>query len=116
MSEIVIPPSALTPLLNALNATGLSFAHYGWSKTARELDEDHGVVAENGGEDFIANDIHLERATTGTVDYFTRDNSDSPRSTIEAVLNQYCAWQLNSVQFEEDTGYIHYEWVVGVYG
>lgn len=115
MSEITPVPSALTPLLNALNATGLSFAHFGWSKTAKEIDMDHGVVAENGGEDFIANDVHLERGTTGTVDYFTRDHTDTPRTTIETVLNQHCAWQLNSVQYEEDTGFIHYEWLVGVY-
>lgn len=109
-------PSPLSSLLTALNATGYSFAHYGWSRTAKELDTDHGVVSESGGEDFIANGVHLERGTTGTVDYFTRDHSDTPRSTIEAVLNEYCVWQLNSVQIEEDTGYIHYEWMVGVYG
>ena len=108
--------SALTPLLDALNETGLPFAHFGWSKTAKELDWDHGIVAENGGEDFIANDIHLERGTTGTVDYFTRDNSDIPRRTIETVLNRFGPWSLNSVQFEEDTGFIHYEWLVGSYG
>jgi hypothetical protein len=26
------------------------------------------------------------------------------------------AWQLNSVQYEQDTGYIHYEWVFEIDG
>jgi hypothetical protein len=36
---------------------------------------------------------------------------------VEAVLNAAGAsWYLNTIQFEEDTGYIHYEWVVGLHG
>ena len=54
------------------------------------------------------NDIDGE----GTVDYFTRDDSGTPQATIEAALEGIpCAWYLNSVQLETDTGYIHYEWV-----
>ena len=106
-----------TALSERLAATGYPFAHYGFSTTAKELLGDYGVVSENGSEDFIANDIHLERGTTGTVDLFTRDDSDAPRNAIEAVLNAAeCAWTLNTVQYEDDTGYIHYEWVVGIYG
>ena len=101
-------------LHKALNDTGYPFEHYGWSKAP---DGDYGVYAEDSGEDFVANDVHLERGTAGTVDLFTRDDTSAPRDAVEAVLNAAGAsWYLNTIQFEEDTGYIHYEWVVGLYG
>lgn len=101
-------------LITKLNTTSYPFAHYGWSKAPQG---DYGVVSETGGNDLTSNDTHIERGTEGTVDLFTRDDSSAPRIAVETVLNEYgCAWQLNSVQFEEDTGYIHYEWLVGIYG
>lgn len=103
---------ALLALLN--ENTSYSFAQYGWS---RAPEGDYGVVSEDSGEDFIANDVHLERGTAGTVDLFTRDATSAPRDAVEAVLNAAgVCWQLNSVQFEDDTGFIHYEWLVGIYG
>lgn len=93
-----------------LEATGYSFAHFGWS---RALAGDYGVWAEDGANDLRADDIHSEHITQGTVDYFTRDDSGTPQAAIEAALdNGAIAWYLNSIQFEDDTGYIHYEWVV----
>lgn len=102
-------------LIRLLNErTGYQFAHYGWS---RAPEGDYGVVAEDSGEDFIANDVHLERGTAGTVDLFTRDDTSAPRDAVEAVLNASgAAWSLNTIQFENDTGFIHYEWLVGIYG
>ena len=102
-------------LLQLLNQqTDIDWAHYGWS---RAPEGDYGIVAEDSGEDFIANDVHLERGTAGTVDLFTRDDTDTQRITVETVLNSAgVCWRLNSVQFESDTGLIHYEWLVGIYG
>lgn len=98
----------LSDLVTALDATKLPFAHFGWSKAPAG---DYGVYAEDGANDLNADDIHAEKVMQGTVDYFTRDDSGAPQTTIEAALEGVCAWYLNSVQFEEDTGYIHYEWV-----
>ena len=51
------------------------------------------------------------------VNYFTRDDTGAPRTTIETALNGLqVPWYLNSVQYENDTGYIHYEWSVSLYG
>lgn len=101
-------------LIRALDATGLSFAHFGWSKAPAD---DYGVYAEDGANDLVANGRHTERILQGTVDYFTRDDSGTPKATIEAALNGAgIAWYLNSVQLESDTGYIHYEWVFEVNG
>ena len=91
-----------------LNATGYKFAHFGWSKAPTG---DYGVWAEDGANDLNADDIHSEHAIEGTIDYFTRDDSGTPKTTIEAALDGKVAYYLNSIQFEDDTGYIHYEWV-----
>lgn len=99
-------------LETALNATGYSFAHYGWSHAPAG---DYGVYAEDGAEDFSADGHHAEKATECTVDLFTRDDSQTPKQTIENALEAFNApWYLNTVQFEDDTGYIHYEWIVTV--
>lgn len=100
-------------LLEALKQA-YPFAMYGWSHAPSG---DYGVLSWSGGADFEANGIHAERGTEGTVDLFTRDASSTPRDSIEEILNAECpAWSLNTIQFETDTGYIHYEWVVGLYG
>lgn len=96
-------------IINTLKAQGLLFAHYAWSHAPSG---DYGVWAEDGANDLSADDRHAEHVTRGTIDYFTRNDSGMPRTTIEAALDGKCAWYLNSIQIEEDTGYIHYEWVV----
>lgn len=102
----------LDNLQAALDQTGLRFAHFGWSSRAGEDMGDYGVYAEDGENALYADDGHAERALSGTLDYFTRDASGAPKATVEAVLdNLRLAWYLNSIQFEEDTGYIHYEWI-----
>lgn len=102
----------LNDLETALAATGYKFAHYAWSHAPAG---DYGVFAEDSSNDFEADDVHAETALEGTVDYFTRDDSGTPKTTIEAVLEGLnVPWYLNSIQYEDDTGYIHYEWVVEV--
>lgn len=105
----------LQTIKDALLTTGYKFAHYAWAKDAKELRRDYGVYAEDGANDLIADDTHTEKVTQGTIDYYTRDDSGTPQTTIENALNNgKIAWYLNSIQFEEDTGYIHYEWVFEV--
>ena len=104
----------MNDLVTALTATGLQFAHFGWSKAPAG---DYGVYAEDGANDLIAGNVHRERVIEGTVDYFTRDATLACKATIETALNGCgAAWYLNSVQFENDTGYIHLEWVFQVMG
>lgn len=99
----------LDTLKTALKATGYSFEHYGWSKAPSG---DYGVYSEDGANDMQADDIHAEKAVEGTVDYFTRDDTGTPKEAIETALEAAgVAWYLESVQFEEETGYIHFEWV-----
>jgi hypothetical protein len=96
-------------LITALTTTGYSFQHFGWSKAPTG---DYGVYAEDGANDLIANGKHTERILQGTIDYYSRDDSGAPKTTIETALDGAgIAWYLSSVQLESDTGYIHYEWV-----
>lgn len=100
-------------LATALATTGYSFAHYAWSHAPSG---DYGVYAEDAGADFEADGIHAEKALEVTVDYFTRDDSGTPQATIESALEAFNRpWYLNTIQYEDTTGYIHYEWIVVVY-
>lgn len=102
----------LDDFANALTVTSYNFAHYAWSHAPAG---DYGVYAEDSSNDLNADDGHAEKALEGTLDYFTRDDSGTPQATIEAVLEGLnVPWYLNTIQYEDDTGYIHYEWVFEV--
>lgn len=70
------------------------------------------VWQEDGANDFEAGGIHAEKAVTGSTDLFTKQELDPWRSAIEAAFDAsgFIVWYLNSVQYEEDTGFWHYEW------
>ena len=96
----------------ALDTTGLPFAAFGWSPAPPA--GDYGVFAPDGSNDLYGDDGHAERATEGTVDWFTRKYPAADVAAIESALEaaEGVAWYLNPVQFESDSGYIHFEWVV----
>lgn len=69
------------------------------------------VWAEDGDNAAWADDRMMEQAITGTTDYFTRDEFDPAIDRIQdANQSLGIAWRLNSVQYEDDTELIHYEW------
>lgn len=48
----------------------------------------------------------------GTIDYFTKTEFDPNFELIQNKLNSIeLSWRLSSIQHEEETGYIHYEWI-----
>lgn len=71
------------------------------------------VWAEDSGHDFIADNKHVQRGYSGTIDLFTRTEDDALIDDVPDLLDTLggVAYYLNTVQFEEDTGVIHYEWV-----
>lgn len=70
------------------------------------------VWQEDGANDLEAGNGHAERAVTGTTDLFTKQEFDPWAEQLGEVLSGYgIAWYLSSVQFEEDTGFWHTEWV-----
>lgn len=98
-------------LLTALQITGFDFVLYAWDHAPTT---DYGVVSLESADDLLADNKHVETGLNCFVDYFTRDATSTPKTTIEAALAPY-PFRLNSVQFEDQTGYIHYEWRVHIY-
>lgn len=74
------------------------------------------VWQEDGANDFLAEDTHAEKAVTGTTDLFTKQEFDPWRAALEQSFDAApLVWKLNSVQFEEDTRFWHYEWAWEVF-
>ena len=72
----------------------------------------YAVWAEDSRFDFESDGEHTEVAWQGTIDYFTREENDETVEDIEDALAELDSpWKLNSVQFEEQTNVIHFEWV-----
>ena len=71
------------------------------------------VWAEDGQSDALhGNDRTLDQVVQGTIDYFTRDEYDPVLKEVQEKLNDLgVAWRWSSVQHEQETGYIHYEWI-----
>lgn len=71
------------------------------------------VWAEDGQSDAVhADDKMQEQVIEGTVDLFTKTEYDPLFNQIQETMNSAdMTWRLNSVQHEDDTKYIHYEWV-----
>lgn len=74
------------------------------------------VWQESGeGDSFFVNDKKVEQSVTGTLDYFTKTEFDPVVDEIQRIFDSlYITWQLSSVQYEEDTNLIHYEWSWGI--
>ena len=81
----------------------------------RMKSERYFVWQEDGENDLLAGNRHAEHAVTGTVDLFSKVEFDPWCDELRAALDAAgIAWHLNSVQFEEDTGFWHWEWVFEV--
>ena len=82
--------------------------HYkAWSKPDQYI-----VWAEDGqaGSAFADNRMQ-EQAISGTADYFTKIEYDPIFNQIQQAMNDAnLSWSLESIQYEEVTRYIHYEW------
>ena len=76
------------------------------------------VWAEDGeGASNHADDEKTIQVIQGTIDYFTRKEFDPVVEQLQNTLNSAdITWKLNSIQHEQDTGYIHYEWLWEVDG
>lgn len=70
------------------------------------------VWQEDGANDLEANGVHGEKAMQGTTDLFSKTEFDPWADALGESLSSYgIAWYLNSVEFEEETGFWHWEWV-----
>lgn len=73
------------------------------------------VWTEEGREDFEADGRHAEKGQRGRTSLYTKVEFDPWKEAFEKSLNANgFSWRLSSTQFEEDTGFWHYEWIWGV--
>ena len=68
--------------------------------------------AEDGQADAVHGNNRMQtQAMTGTVDYFTKTEHDPNVQKIQkAMSDAKIPWRLESIQKEDETGYIHHEW------
>lgn len=97
-----------------VNDKPLKFAAYGWASAPTGS---YGVYGQYGADQFEANNRYGESLIRADVDWYTRTDDEVEKDAIEACFKELqdsnaFAWYLNTVQYEEDTGFIHYEWNV----
>ena len=101
----------LDALLNILNGfTDIPFVELAWSHSP---DDKYGVINLDNQIALNADaDPVIEKMLTGFVDVFVKKPKDlSTVSDVESAMKRLGIYfALNSVQFEDDTGYVHYEW------
>lgn len=83
------------------------------SHCARMKSDRYFVWQEDSRNDLVVGDRHAEKAVEGTTDLYTKQEFDPWADEFEAALDadSCIAWRLNSYQYEEETGFHHYEWV-----
>lgn len=71
------------------------------------------VWAEDGEGDSLYTDNGKGiQVIQGTIDYFTKTESDPAVEQIQEALKQAgIPYEMSSVQYEDETGYKHWEWV-----
>jgi hypothetical protein len=109
-------PSEYEALVVALKLTDIPFAEYGWNKRPEgtygivSLDFEAGTLDGDGSK--------LDRVWEASVDVFFYKLSERGDviSTVEEVLTEICgdAWEMNSTQYENNTGLFHIEWTCDV--
>lgn len=69
------------------------------------------IWKEDGRNDLEAGNVHAEKAWTGVVDLYTETENDPLVSDIEGAFESIgCAYNLVTVDYEEESGKIHYSW------
>lgn len=83
------------------------FHFYAFHKADRYV-----VWAEDGeGAELAADNQKVGQVLSGTIDFFTKTEQDPATEEIQrALADAEISYSLNSVQYEEETRYLHYEW------
>lgn len=90
---------------------GVQFAEYEWKTRP---DGNFGTVQlDFEAEDDNGDDGKQDRAWEGSVDLYTHGEEPLIVAAVESALESVCesAWELNSIQYERQTGLIHREFV-----
>lgn len=89
---------------------------YHYRKPTASTADRYIVWAEDGGQNFGANNRNSEREISGTVDLYTQREYDELIDLIEDAMNggNHIIWNLNAVDYDDETNLIHYEWIFSV--
>ena len=70
------------------------------------------VWAEDGEQASLqGGNLKRMQSIVGAANYYTKTEYDPAVDQLQLAMNaQGMAWELNSVQYEEDTGLIHWSW------
>ena len=101
--------SGLEAVKDALLTVSQNVGHY----TAWDDKPPYIVWAEDSETEALNTENFKSGQTIeGTIDLFTRDEDDALISNIPLALNKArIPWSLNSVQYEDETRLIHYEFL-----
>lgn len=104
--------SSLENLKNVLLTVSNNIGHY----EAVDTSQPYGVWAEDIEASALeADNYKAGQMIQGTIDWFTKDQDDPVLESLPLALNEArIKWKLNSVQYEDNTGYIHYEYLFEV--
>ena len=105
-------PKEYEALVAAMKLTSVPFAEYGWKARPEGA---YGVVSlEFEAGQLDGDGKKLDRVWEGSVDLFYPKLSDRTdlieevEETLEEILGN--SWELNSTQYENQTGLFHVEW------
>lgn len=102
----------LDALLNILNGfTDIPFVELAWSSAGNQTK--YGVITLDGQKALkTGRSVISEKMLTGYVDVFEKKptNLNTPNSVESALSRLGIYFHLESVQFEDDTGFVHWEW------
>lgn len=87
-----------------------------WHYEAMKKEDKYIVWAEDSESNELAGDNKKQqKSIQGTIDLFTKKENDSMIEKIQnALMQEKISFKLNSVQYEDETKYIHYEWLFEV--
>lgn len=97
--------------------TGDAPAVYHYQRPARENLTRYVVWAEDGETgSFMVNNHKAEQQISGAIDLYTATEFDTWADRIQDALDELenVTWLLDSVQYEDETGLIHYAWTFTV--
>ncbi|BDZ80523.1 hypothetical protein [Claveliimonas bilis] len=99
--------------LNIIKETLLKVTNKVYHYQALKADDKYIVWAEDSeGSSVEGDDKKINQSIEGTIDYYTKEEFDPNVDKIQQALIDACiSFYLESVQYEEETEYIHYEWV-----
>lgn len=95
---------ALTPICDTV-------FHY-WRPRPEGVDRYIIWAEDQEAESLEGDNQKLEQGIHGSIDLFTKNEFDPLIDIIQVRLNmlENVSWRLNSSQYEEETGLVHYEW------